>query len=522
MVKERIKKICFRTTGIFVFFVVMTFQVVSSASSVKRFLESYETEEGQMEIYCTNLAEDEIPASAEQFTAAFGSQELPVVGAMLAGQAKTPKTFYCLVDISGSMNQKQMDQSKEVLAAICDGMDENDNMVIGSVGDDIIVSDFLSDKSEIHAAIQALEVHSEDTNLYAGVVKGIEALETDTRANRKKSLLILSDGQDYLKKGITQKEAEQAVAGSSIPVYTVAALQDKPTDEQLESAKLLGSFARMSVGGVHYAPVLDNMDGAEVGQSILKSMRSGLILTVDTSTAAVDKDVLLLRVIYTSSGQAVMEDTMEVAAADLKPVNEEQDTLIFLAAGIIAAGIIAFVILIVVIRKKQKKRKAILEEEKKAEEKERGKEKCEEEIETRQSQKPAEEPQPVLPEQKPDVYEVKFAAIGYEQICYTLQIPEGRIMTLGRDQRAELILNPSDNRLSGVHCKVRCMDQKLNVWDMDSKNGTYINGVPVSHIGMATVESGQSIRMGSYEYRITIMRKEVLYSGSTKMRELHG
>lgn len=159
-----------------------------------------------MEIYCTSLAENEIPALAEQFTASLGSQELPVVGAVMAGQAKTPKTFYCLVDISGSMNQKQMEQAKAVLEAVCDGMDENDNMVIGSVGDDITVSEFLADKSEIHKAIQSLEVHEdEDTNLYAGIVRGIEALETDTRANRKKSLLLLSDGQDYLKKVLPGK-----------------------------------------------------------------------------------------------------------------------------------------------------------------------------------------------------------------------------------------------------------------------------------------------------------------------------
>lgn len=503
---EKSKKTCFRMAGIFLLLLMTAFQTISFASSSKRFLESYDTENGQMKIYCTDLEEDELSIPAEQFTAALGSQELPVVGAVTAGQAKTPKTFYCLVDISGSMNQKQMEQAKEVLNAVCNGMDENDNMVIGSVGNDIIASDFLSDKREIQEAIQALEVHDgEDTNLYAGIVKGIETLETDIRANRKKSLLILSDGQDCLKKGFTQKEAEQAVLGSSIPVYTIATLQDEPTDAQLESAKILGSFARMSAGGVHYVPVLDNIDGAETGQSILKSMRSGMVLTADTSAFTADKDVLLLRVVYSSPGQEVLEDTIEVMAADLKPVSKEKENNLLWLAGVIAIGFIVLLVLVAVAVRKRKKK--ISEEEKLVK---AGESSGEDLIKEPLVEEFEEETSVVLQEPAPDIYEVKFAAIGYERICYTLEIPEGRILTMGRDRRAELILNKSDKRLSGIHCKVRCMGQKLYVWDMGSTNGTYVNGVSLSNIGTAVIENGQSIRMGSYEYRITIMRKEVL------------
>ena len=106
------------------------------------------------------------------------------------------------------------------------------------------------------------------------------------------------------------------------------------------------------------------------------------------------------------------------------------------------------------------------------------------------------------------VYEVRFTAIGYENICRTLQMEEGRVMTLGRDKRSELILNPEDKRLSGVHCKVCCEKNQFNIQDMDSRNGTFVNGVPIRNLGMTAVENGHTARMGSYEYGITIMRKE--------------
>ena len=47
----------------------------------------------------------------------------------------------------------------------------------------------------------------------------------------------------------------------------------------------------------------------------------------------------------------------------------------------------------------------------------------------------------------------------------------------------------------------------MNVWDADSQNGTFVNGVPIKQIGMATVQNNDLLRVGGYEYRIFI-RKE--------------
>ena len=110
-------------------------------------------------------------------------------------------------------------------------------------------------------------------------------------------------------------------------------------------------------------------------------------------------------------------------------------------------------------------------------------------------------------ENRKPLFEVKFTAIGYEGICFVLQLEEGRIATLGRDNRADFILNPEDRRLSGIHCKVQCLEHALRVWDLDTTNGTFINGVPLKKLGTAVIEEGQSVRMGSYEYRITVRKR---------------
>ncbi len=523
---------------------LLIFPVCASAETTVRFLESYETEETKMKIYCSSLTGDGLPA-AEQFKVTLGSRDVPVIEVYKAADAGIPITFYCLVDVSGSMKQEQIDQAKGVLTSICQSMKEGDNMVIGTLGNNLTGSGFLSDKNEIQAAINNLQPGHEDTNLYAGVVESIHLLRTDNRANRKKCLVILSDGEDDQKSGITEGEAQQAVKGCGIPVYTVVTLPTSLTEQELgrkaDTAKPMRGFSAMSVGGKDYSPVLmlsgpeSLTDPAAIGLDMIQRLRNGVIVTVDAAKAAeLDRDLLLLRVVYTMAEQSVWEDTLEIYAEDLpepmimeepepaqetessvqpapskKPEPAAPDYTVPIIVGAAALVLLAVVVIVIVLKKKGREEEGSLEE---AEE-----EPVQTEPEPIQEPKLSEMTQPQNKEPEPSeadshapLCEVRFVAIGYEQIHFALQIPEGRIMTLGRDKRSELVLNPQDTHLSGVHCKVRCIGDVMHIWDMDSRNGTFVNGVSVKKMGMATVGKGDIVRLGGYEYRITVRRKETI------------
>lgn len=566
MTRNKMKNVCSKAVSVFLMLFLLLLPVCSVSAASERFLESYESEEGKVKVYCSNLG-DGASLSPEQFAVTLSSKEMPVSEITTAEQEKTPMTFYCLTDVSGSMKPEQMDQAKQALTSICDSLGADDNMVVGSLGNNLTSSDFLSDKNAIHAEIDALQAGNEDTNLYQGIVNSITVLKEDSRVNRKKCLLILSDGEDDQKSGITKSEAEQAVHNSAIPVYTVATLRESQTDEQIESSKLLGSFARISAGGVDYAPIIDGTDAAAVGQEIVANMKGGAILSIDTSTAEAGKDVLLLRVSYTDAGQSVREDTMEIFAEDLKlaqasdqeQAQEDSDKDDTKDAGkedgkedsdkedgkedsekgdeedsekeddaedseeteeesffskykyvIIGGGIAAVVLVIIIVLLLLKKKKNRAKEEDDAQEPEETIDEAEIWSQAQniwpeeQTVYPADRGQQVTVEINHIDYELRFTAIGDANISYTLQVPEGKVMTLGRDNRADLILNPEDRRLSGVHCKIRCKDNVMNIWDNNSKNGTFVNGVPIMQMGLATVRNGQSVRLGSYEYRVTI------------------
>ena len=74
----------------------------------------------------------------------------------------------------------------------------------------------------------------------------------------------------------------------------------------------------------------------------------------------------------------------------------------------------------------------------------------------------------------------------------TFRIPPGRPRTLGRAVGADFILDAA--LVSRVHCRVTALpDGALEVRDLDSTNGTYVNG---SRIESARLASGDKLTVG--------------------------
>lgn len=533
--------------------VVFSTAIYSKAAETNLFLQSYLTEEDRVIVYCANFALTKEGGENGQFTAMISGQECPVLEVSTVKEKQEGITYYCLVDVSGSMHKEQMEQAKGVLAKICEKMGEKDNMVIGAIGTTLETTGFLQDKEEIMKVIDGLNGESDYTAIYDAVIDSISVLQSSHSCNRKKCLVLISDGYDETTLGTTQTEVTSAVTDSKIPVYTVAAMRQSPNAQQKESAENLGAFARRSVGGKDYPPigkdyssVAEEFDAAEAGGNIVEDMQSGVILTLDVSRIETANDEVLLSVSF-QTDTATYSDTMYLYAADLKfssgnegetdtitepPIETETQTetvtepepqpapkisVYMTAAG--AALILAVLVIIIFVCRRNKAKKEAAEEAARKEEAEReaavrkAKEEQEKEARKRKSEeekkaKTADMTQfcTPIPATGP-YYEVKFTAIDHENIVFALNIPEEKAVTIGRNKKADLVLNAEDKHLSSVQCKVCCMQNAMNVWDMNSQNGTFVNGVPIRQIGMATVQNNDVIRMGSYEYRVNIMKR---------------
>lgn len=535
------KRICI---PVFSVFLILMTSVSAFAAGKKSFLQNYfVTGDGQqtLAVLCSELDEE----SNVEFWINNQAAEAERSGII---EESVPKTVYCMVDVSGSMSGDQMEQAKTVLRQISAGLGEQDNMVIGTLGNDLSRSEFMTEAEERENYINAIEAGTEDTNLYAGIVESIDVLQSNPSVHDAKYLIILSDGQDDQKSGITQSEAENAVIQSDIPVYTVAVLPEELagsslTDrqkEQIEYAKELGNFARNSAGGIHYAPVIDGVSIDAVGEAILQSIGRSVVMILDTQGVAIDPagSSIELKAIYTDAAGAVYEDTLVIDHADVQwlaqaadpeteedpETDEDPDTgsvreaeqpetgqteqnedrnLTWVWILVLAVIVLAAVAAVVV--KKKRAVPAAAEREENGPDGKSGNGEGEE-ISGTDADSGEEASDPTADDREdistPETVTLQFNAVGYEHISRTLTLETGREYTVGRSQKADLIFDSDDKKISAVHCSVKWMGDKLYVKDQNSTNGTFVNGVPIKQVGRVAVHRGDTIRIGTYEYRI--------------------
>jgi pSer/pThr/pTyr-binding forkhead associated (FHA) protein len=79
----------------------------------------------------------------------------------------------------------------------------------------------------------------------------------------------------------------------------------------------------------------------------------------------------------------------------------------------------------------------------------------------------------------------------------TFRVSPGTIKTIGRSAGAELILDAA--LVSRIHCRLEANEETLEVIDLDSTNGIYVNGERVSR---AHLIPGDRLKVGRVELAV--------------------
>jgi pSer/pThr/pTyr-binding forkhead associated (FHA) protein len=79
----------------------------------------------------------------------------------------------------------------------------------------------------------------------------------------------------------------------------------------------------------------------------------------------------------------------------------------------------------------------------------------------------------------------------------TFRLRPGAIKTVGRAPRADFILDAA--LVSRIHCRITAGNDKLEVVDLSSTNGVFVNG---KRVGRANLGRGDRLRVGRVEFTI--------------------
>jgi pSer/pThr/pTyr-binding forkhead associated (FHA) protein len=84
------------------------------------------------------------------------------------------------------------------------------------------------------------------------------------------------------------------------------------------------------------------------------------------------------------------------------------------------------------------------------------------------------------------------------ELPFTFRILPGNIKTIGRSTGAEFIVDAT--RVSRLHCRLTAGAAELEVLDLDSTNGTFVNGKRVTR---AMLSPGDRLGVGRVEFIVS-------------------
>lgn len=500
------------------------------------YLGEYVAENNVLSLQVGNNLEN--PTEGITYKVTLGDEELEIVSVTDYADAQMSASYIYLVDVSGSISSKGMENMKATLRALIGNLGAEDNACLMLVGDDAYADDFLSDQNALLEKTEAIDTLPEDTNLYYAINQALDILVTSDKCNERKCLVVLSDGKDDQVTGITETEVKEKIEATNLPICSVV-MQGKKSDKE-EVGKVMGSFSRMSPGGVHMVFGVNDVDAETAAAGVKHAVENMVLLqadisgyeangtenylqvegTVENIGSAVDgynvKSVSISQGVVpvetettegNTEGTAGGTEGAENVSAETPDETEEAPGLDGKEiAGIILTACIILVVVILLIQNSRKKKKALAAREAEAQKAKEDGQKKDGTSESENPKKEADKVKTVAPvtgetESKPEVpaLQVSLTRVGNieEEVRQVTICGE---FVIGRKKELSDLAFTGDQQLSSRHCKLTYDGQTLWLEDLGSLNGTLVNGVPIRK--PYELRSDDKFYIGSMEWRI--------------------
>lgn len=107
----------------------------------------------------------------------------------------------------------------------------------------------------------------------------------------------------------------------------------------------------------------------------------------------------------------------------------------------------------------------------------------------------------------------RLLAISGLLIETTRPLIDGQL-SIGRDKSNDLCL--MDTAVSRRHCQLQQTEEQIEITDLDSHNGTFVNGIPVRH---RALEHGDTVRVGKSEFVFLVHEGEGVTPGGSRLSD---
>ena len=462
----------------------------------------------EITVYVDALDQAGAPVDAllpSQLTATLGQNQVGVKEVKRFDQSGEGIGYIFLIDISRSLTSAQFEQMKVAITLWVDRMRANDRAAVASFGEKVsVIQDFTADKNALQNALKTLTVSDNKTQLHQAIAKGLElGHRTDAALPARRAIIILSDGEDDFPGGMTRDEVVSTMKEDRIPLYAIGF---SPRGHRGDvNLKKLGEFARLS-GGEFYEGTRSDL--TKLYDSIQQKILRSFLVKLDAEKAPADGKSSRLQATLTSGGKS-MSDGLDLRimsrAATLPPPWYRKIPV----WGYAVAGGVFLIIVILLVRTTLKRRTRRAEERIRAAQAVKQQEKADQESAIKRAAEEAAR-QAVAAKQKqdddsctvkqsePSGIRIKLTVVGGgSHRDYGVSLSSRAV--IGRSVECDVTI-PGDEEISKRQCELTLAGECVLVSDLNSTNGTCVNGVPIR--SGHRLKSGNLLLLGRTELRI--------------------
>jgi VWFA-related protein len=417
-----------------------------------------------------------------QLSATVGSYPADVKAVTLFSELSQGTAFIFLIDISKSLKPQSFKQLQAALKTWIDGMNGQDRAALISFGSQVdLLQDFSADKGALKQRVDTLAPRDMDTFLYQGLMRGFElGRRQDADLPRRRVIVVLTDGIDDAAGGVTKEEVFLQMAENRILIYAIGFAMPPITQDKENGLKGLGVLARTSGG--HFLKA-DSMPLTEAyalqKQRIVNSYELHLIC----NTCQAEGQLSRLNVTF-NAGNRTLSDGLDLRLLPNEQQDKAREFNYIPWAALAIVLLLTLLILLRLIKRRKLTREMAMKEAA---------------VDSSESESPEEtnidvkQEVPLLAK-----YNLSLTVVTGTEPGKRFNLGFNDSAVIGRASDCDLTLN--DTEISSRHAEIKFDKGILVIKDLNSLNGTLINGVPIHTLHY--LQDGDQILIGRTELRL--------------------
>jgi len=410
----------------------------------------------------------------KQFSATIGSQPASILSVTPFETSGEGVAYVFLIDVSLSLTAVQFQQMQQVLAKWIDGLDANDRGAVLTFGDEVkVVEDFTTSKDSLKSTVQKLRPADHTTRLYGGLAAAMDlARRRDKDLPTRRVVVLLSDGENDSVGGLTKEELLERGREQRLPLYAIGYLVPPRIPRKIGALQTLAELARWS-GGEYVEWGSQSLP--ELYASLRSRVRQVNVFRLRCERCLADGSMHRLQ-LNLSTGRLALTDgidlrlvpsTVSPSSIWTRPWFIAVVILILLSVGVGTYGVM-------------RRRPGPVA-----------------------SEVSIQAPSEPLLSPRGDGVRFRLTSINSGKPGQTREVVLVDRCIIGRQSPVAEIAYPNDQSMSARHCELSLERGAVMIRDLESKTGTFVNGVPIKPVHR--LEDGDVILMGQTELRVTFV-----------------